>query len=64
MTQCFTSTPIRRVEAVEWIVFGFLLMHLVLLVGIVAGLFYAHFGRGRRSKGGGDREKHTAHSMR
>jgi hypothetical protein len=51
-------------EAVEWIVIGFLLMHLLLLVGMVAGVFYGHFARGHRSKGGGDREEHTAHSTR
>ena len=43
----------------EWIVQGFLLIHLLLLVGVVAGLFYAHFAQGRRSKRSSDREEHT-----
>jgi hypothetical protein len=34
----------------EWIVFGFLVLHLLLLFGVLAGLFYARFARRRPSK--------------
>ena len=46
----------------KWVVFGFLLIHLILLVGVFAALVSTLIARGSRSRSGTDRDE--AHSMR
>jgi len=48
----------------EWIILGFLLVHLLLVFGILAALIQTLSTQGRRSKSSSDREGRTAHSMR
>ena len=38
----------------EWIVLGFLLMHLLLLFGVLGGLLHTHFAGGCRNKSRGE----------
>ena len=43
----------------EWIVLGFLVMHLLLLVGVLGGLLHTLFPRGCRNKSRGDRKGYS-----
>jgi hypothetical protein len=43
----------------EWIVLGFLLMHLLLLFGVLGGLLHTLFPRGCRNKSRGDRKGYS-----
>jgi hypothetical protein len=43
----------------EWIVLGFLLMHLLLLFGVFGGLLHTLFPRGCRNKSRGDRKGYS-----
>ena len=43
----------------EWIVVGFLLMHLLLLFGVLGGLLHTLFPRGSRNKSRGDRKGYS-----
>jgi len=43
-----------RATVMEWIVLGFLLMHLLLLFGVLGGLLHTHFPRGCRNKSRGE----------
>jgi len=45
----------------EWIVLGFLLLHLLLLVGVFVALIHTRSARRRRTKKPSDREEHVAH---
>ena len=45
----------EREGAMEWIVLGFLLMHLVLLFGVLGGFLHTHFAQGCRNKSRVDR---------
>jgi hypothetical protein len=38
----------------EWIVLGFLLMHLLLLFGVLGGFLHTHFAGGCRNKSRGE----------
>jgi hypothetical protein len=43
-----------RMTVMEWIVLGFLLMHLLLLFGVLGGLLHTHFAGGCRNKSRGE----------
>ena len=51
-------------KAMEWIVLGFLVIHLLLFFGVFAGLFYEHFVRGRRNKSDSHHSRYPTHSTR
>ena len=48
----------------EWMVLGFVLIHLLLLIGVVVALIHTSIVRDRRSKRRSVREEHAAHSAR
>ena len=48
-----------RATVMEWIVLGFLLMHLLLLFGVLGGLLHTLFPRGCRNKSRGDRKGYS-----
>ena len=52
----------RCIEAkpVEWIVLGFLLIHLALLLGVIAALILTLVSRGGRGNGASGREEESS----
>jgi hypothetical protein len=53
------SFAFGRATVMEWIVLGFLLMHLLLLFGVLGGLLHTLFPRGCRNKSRGDRKGYS-----